>query len=82
MYIGLLPGDCLVLKYLEENSAATRDFILSLPGERLTYRYAEGKKRLLACLEEQVRGGSLTFSGIRGYGNYLSHHETWRMGEG
>jgi len=43
MYIGLLPDDGLVLKYLEDNSEATNDFILSLPEERLTYRYGEGK---------------------------------------
>lgn len=43
MYIGLLPDDGLVLKYLEDNLRATSDFILSLPEEKLTYRYAEGK---------------------------------------
>jgi uncharacterized damage-inducible protein DinB len=43
MYIGLLPDDGLVLKYLEENLKATKDFILSLPEEKLLYRYAEGK---------------------------------------
>jgi len=43
MYIGLLPDDGLVLKYLEDNLNATKDFILSLPEEKLTYRYAEGK---------------------------------------
>lgn len=30
MYIGLLPDDGLVLKHLEDNSEATKDFILSL----------------------------------------------------
>jgi len=43
MYIGLLPDDGLVLKYLEDNLKATKDFILSLPEDKLTYRYAEGK---------------------------------------
>ncbi len=43
MYIGLLPDDGLVLKHLEDNLKATKDFILSLPEEKLTYRYAEGK---------------------------------------
>jgi uncharacterized damage-inducible protein DinB len=43
MYIGLLPDDGLVLKHLQDNLKATKDFILSLPEEKLTYRYAEGK---------------------------------------
>jgi uncharacterized damage-inducible protein DinB len=42
-YIGLLPDDGLVLKHLEDNLKATIDFILSLPEEKLTYRYAKGK---------------------------------------
>jgi hypothetical protein len=43
MYIGLLPDDGRVLKHLAANWQATEDFILSLPAEKLTYRYAEGK---------------------------------------
>jgi uncharacterized damage-inducible protein DinB len=43
MYIGLLPDDGFVLKYLADNLKTTEDFILSLPEEKLTYRYAEGK---------------------------------------
>jgi uncharacterized damage-inducible protein DinB len=43
MYIGLLPDDGLVLQHLEENLKATEDLILSLPVEKLAYRYAEGK---------------------------------------
>lgn len=42
-YIGLLPDDGLVLKHLKDNLKATRDFILSLPEEKLYFRYAEGK---------------------------------------
>jgi uncharacterized damage-inducible protein DinB len=42
-YIGLLPDDELVLQHLEDNLKATSDFILSLPEEKLTSRYAEGK---------------------------------------
>jgi uncharacterized damage-inducible protein DinB len=42
-YIGLLPDDGLVLKHLQDNVKATTDFILSLPEEKLTYRYAEDK---------------------------------------
>src|SRR5215208_7208789 len=58
MYIGLLPDDGLVLKYLEDNSEATKDIILSLPEERLTYRYAEGKwtiKEILAHIVDDER---------------------------
>jgi uncharacterized damage-inducible protein DinB len=43
MYIGLLPDDGLVLKHLKDNLKATKDFILSLPEEKLVFRYAEGK---------------------------------------
>jgi uncharacterized damage-inducible protein DinB len=43
MYIGLLPDDGLVLKHLQDNMKATRDFMLSLPEEKLAFRYAEGK---------------------------------------
>jgi uncharacterized damage-inducible protein DinB len=43
MYIGLLPDDGLILKHLKDNFQTTRDFVLSLPQEKLTYRYAEGK---------------------------------------
>lgn len=58
MYIGLLPGDGLVLKQMEDNLRATRDFILSLPEEKLTYRYAEGKwtiKEILAHVVDDER---------------------------
>jgi len=43
MYIGLLPDDRLVLKYLKDNLKTAKIFILSLPKEKLTHRYAEGK---------------------------------------
>ncbi|MBA3711370.1 MAG: DinB family protein [Pyrinomonadaceae bacterium] len=43
MYIGLLPNDGLILKHLRDNYLITRDFIFSLPEEKLTYRYADGK---------------------------------------
>jgi uncharacterized damage-inducible protein DinB len=58
MYIGLLPDDGLVLKYLEENLKATKDFILSLPEEKLLSRYAEGKwtiKEILVHLIDDER---------------------------
>jgi uncharacterized damage-inducible protein DinB len=43
MYTGLLPDDGLVLQHLADNLQATKDFILSLPAEKLTFRYAGGK---------------------------------------
>jgi uncharacterized damage-inducible protein DinB len=58
MYIGLLPDDGLVLKYLKENLKATKDFILSLPDEKLLHRYAEGKwtiKEILVHLIDDER---------------------------
>ena len=42
-YIGLVADDGLVLKHLADNRRATEDFILSLPADKLTYRYAQGK---------------------------------------
>ena len=42
-YIGLLPDDGLVLEHLRENLRSTTDFILSLPEDKHTYRYAQGK---------------------------------------
>jgi uncharacterized damage-inducible protein DinB len=43
MYIGLLPDDGLVLKHLRDNFERTKNFIISLPKEKLVRRYAEGK---------------------------------------
>ncbi len=43
IYIGLLPDDGRVLEHLRENLQTTTDFILSLPEDKLTYRYARGK---------------------------------------
>lgn len=57
-YIGLLPDDGLVLKHLAHNLKSTSDFILSLPEERLTFRYAEGKwtiKEILAHIIDDER---------------------------
>jgi hypothetical protein len=41
-YVSLVPGGH-VLAVLEEQLAAVRDFVDSVPEERETYRYAEGK---------------------------------------
>jgi uncharacterized damage-inducible protein DinB len=57
-YISLLPDDGLVLKHLKENLKATREFILSLPAEKLNFRYAEGKwtiKEILVHLSDDER---------------------------
>jgi uncharacterized damage-inducible protein DinB len=58
MYIGLLPDDGLILRHLKDNLKATTNFILSLPAEKLTYRYAEGKwtvKEILAHIVDDER---------------------------
>jgi uncharacterized damage-inducible protein DinB len=58
MYIGLLPDDGLVLKHLADNAKATKAFILSLPAERLTRPYAEGKwtiKEVLVHITDDER---------------------------
>lgn len=58
MYIDLLPDDGLVLKHLKENIAATKNFVRSLPEEKLAYRYAEGKwtiKEILAHIIDDER---------------------------
>jgi len=57
-YIGLLPDDGLVLRHMEENLKATSEFVLSLPEEKLAYRYAEGKwtiKEILAHVSDDER---------------------------
>jgi uncharacterized damage-inducible protein DinB len=58
MYIGLLPDDGLVPKHLQDNVKATGDFILSLPEEKLAFRYAEDKwtiKEILVHLIDDER---------------------------
>ncbi|MEP6574218.1 MAG: DinB family protein [Gemmatimonadota bacterium] len=43
MYLRLTPDDGRILEHLRSNFLATRDFIHTLPEERLLYRYALGK---------------------------------------
>jgi hypothetical protein len=43
IYIDRLPDDGLLLQHLENNFQATKELILSLPEEKLLYRYAAGK---------------------------------------
>jgi len=40
MYIRLLPDDGLLLEHLQESFIAMKELILSLPEEKLNYRYA------------------------------------------
>lgn len=43
MYIKLVPGDGMILQHLKNNFRAIKNFILSLPAQKLIYKYAEGK---------------------------------------
>ena len=43
MYIKLLPDDGLLLKHLDKNFKRTKNFILSIPRNKLDYRYAPDK---------------------------------------
>ena len=54
MYIGLLPDDGLILKHLDDNLRATSEFLRSLPEEKLTYRYAEGKWTIKEILSHHI----------------------------
>lgn len=58
MYIDLLPDDGLVLEHLEENFATVKEFIHSLPEEKLLHRYAPGKwtiKEILVHITDDER---------------------------
>src|SRR6476659_8340730 len=58
MYLQLLPDDGLLLKHLKNNFIATKELILSLPEERLQYRYAENKwtiKEILVHIMDDER---------------------------
>jgi uncharacterized damage-inducible protein DinB len=43
MYIDLIPNDGLVLQHLEENLKIIKYLMFSLSGEKLAYRYEQGK---------------------------------------
>ena len=43
MYIDLIPDDGLVLQHLEENLKIIKYLMLSVSGEKLAYRYEQGK---------------------------------------
>ncbi|HEX8719296.1 MAG TPA: DinB family protein [Pyrinomonadaceae bacterium] len=58
IYTGLLPDDGLVLRHMSESVKETTAFVLSLPEEKLTFRYAEGKwtvKEILAHVIDDER---------------------------
>ena len=58
IYIGLLPDDGLVLKYLRDNLERTKALVRSLPEGLLTRRYAEGKwtiKEILSHVADDER---------------------------
>jgi len=58
MYIKLLPDDGLVLKHLKENFKTIKEFVLSLPPDKLNYRYAENKwtiKEILVHIMDDER---------------------------
>lgn len=57
-YIKLLPNDGLIIKHLKENFKAVKDFILSIPEDKLQYRYAENKwtiKEILVHIMDDER---------------------------
>ena len=58
MYIKLLPDDGLVLKHLKENFKMVKEFVLSLPHDKLNYRYAQNKwtiKEILVHIMDDER---------------------------
>jgi uncharacterized damage-inducible protein DinB len=58
MYIKLLPDDGFVLQYLKDNFNIVKNFIQSLPPDKLTYRYAEDKwtiKEILVHIMDDER---------------------------
>jgi len=58
MYMRLVPGDGLVLQHLETNGSLVKKLFLSLPAEKLLYRYAPNKwtiKEILVHLVDDER---------------------------
>src|SRR5262249_41278086 len=58
IYIKLLPDDGLIIKHLKESFKAVKDFILSIPSDKLQYRYAENKwsiKEILVHIMDDER---------------------------
>ena len=58
MYMKLVPDDGLLLKHLHDNFITIKQLILSLPGEKLNYRYAKDKwtiKQILVHIIDDER---------------------------
>ncbi len=58
MYMKLLPDNGLILEHLKDNFLKTKDFIYSLPQEKLFRRYKEGKwsiKEILVHIVDDER---------------------------
>jgi uncharacterized damage-inducible protein DinB len=58
MYIKLLPADGLILDHLAKKFESAKNLVLSLPAEKLLYRYAENKwtiKEILVHLIDDER---------------------------
>ena len=58
VYMNLLKDDLLILDHLYENFFKVKEFIYSLPGEKLVYQYAENKwtiKEILVHLMDDER---------------------------
>jgi len=50
IYMSLLADDGRILEHLKENFRMMKEFIYSLPPEKLVYRYAEGKWSIMEIL--------------------------------
>ena len=58
IYMKLLPDDGLILKHLHDNFIMVKDFIYSLPAEKLLHRYKKGKwniKEILVHIVDDER---------------------------
>ncbi len=53
-YIKLMPDDGQLLKHLRDNFKAVKDFVLSLPQQKLTYRHAEGNVRISSSIVREA----------------------------
>jgi uncharacterized damage-inducible protein DinB len=57
-YINLIPDDGHIIKHLANNLKKTKSFLLSIPGKKFQYRYAENKwtiKDILAHIMDHER---------------------------
>jgi len=54
MYINLLPDDGYILKYLKENIDSLKQFIISIPDEKLNFRYELNKWLIKEILQHII----------------------------